>query len=59
MRQATMIDLWSLPRNDVAAALAMYRKLRAEGPVADAAIRVLARLQDDPTEFFQALKRER
>ena len=52
-------DLWSLPRNDLTAALAMYRKLRAEGPVADAAIRVLARLQDDPTELFQALKRER
>jgi hypothetical protein len=36
----------------------VYRKLRADGSLTDEAVRVLARLQDDPTEFFQALKRE-
>jgi hypothetical protein len=50
------LSLWSLPRNDVAAALDYYRRAKAAGELDDATVRVLARLQDDPTFFFQAIK---
>lgn len=50
------MTVWDLPRNDLAKALEFYRAERAKGPVPDAIIRVLARLQDDPAELFLRLK---
>jgi hypothetical protein len=51
------MTVWELPRNDLAAALEFYRSERKRsGAVGDDVIRVLAKLQDDPRDFFQALK---
>lgn len=50
------MSVWDLPRNDLAKALEFYRAERAKGPVPDAVIRVLARLQDDPSNLFQAIR---
>jgi hypothetical protein len=50
-----MTSVWSLRRNDVAAALEFYRRAKAAGSLTDAEVRVLARLQDDPTEFFSEI----
>jgi uncharacterized protein YajQ (UPF0234 family) len=51
------MTVWELPRNDLAAALEFYRAERKRnGTVADDVIRVLAKLQDDPQDLFQALK---
>ena len=50
-----MSDIWTIPRNDLAAALAYYRRAKYDGRLVDSEVRVLARLQDDPTEFFSEI----
>jgi len=51
-------SLWSLPRNDIAAALDFYRaEKRRRSAVSEDVIRVLAKLQDDPHDFFAALEK--
>jgi hypothetical protein len=53
-----MTNVWSIPRNDLAAALAFYRQGKASGTLRESDVRVLAKLQDDPHVFFQAVKQE-
>ncbi len=50
-----MTSVWELPRNDVAAAVEFYRRAKAAGELRPEDVRVLARLQDDPTEFFSEI----
>lgn len=49
-------DVWTLPRNDLKAAVEFYRRAKADGTLTEAITRVLARLQDDPSRFFAAVK---
>ncbi len=48
------MTIWDLPRNDVAKAVEFYRE--QPKPVPESVVRVLARLQDDPTEFLKAIR---
>lgn len=53
---ATPRTVWQVPRNDVAAARRFWRSRR--GPLTTDESRVLARLQDDPTELLEIMARE-
>lgn len=48
--------VWLVPRNDIAAARRFWRSRR--GPLNSDEARVLARLQDDPSELLAVMQRE-
>lgn len=48
-------EVYDLARNDTAAAVALARKLRAEGKWNSAVAEILLQLQDDPFELLAEL----
>jgi hypothetical protein len=50
-----MASVFTVPRNDIAAARAFYE---AKGHLTDDEVRVLIKLQDDPSDLRAAMKAE-